>query len=163
RREQARSAVQGKRDALRVQVERASADLKELEATRLSRMEDFRQKALAASDFQKQKDDPLSRMTAYQELKNDPKDGETITLFSWMTKFLIIFLEVVPVIAKMFFSPPSVYAAKIQAEVDRERRRVELETGMAANNRETEVEPAIETAVASLPNEPVLSNSSGFA
>jgi hypothetical protein len=34
---------------------------------------------------------------------------------------------------------------------------------MAANNRETEVEPAIETAVASLPNEPVLSNSSGFA
>ena len=47
-------------------------------------------------------------MTAYQELKNDPKDGATITLFSWMTKFLVIFLEIVPVVAKMFFSPPSV-------------------------------------------------------
>ena len=52
--------------------------------------------ALATSDFQKLKDDPLSRMTAYQELKSDPKDGATITLFPWMTKFLVIFLEMVP-------------------------------------------------------------------
>jgi Domain of unknown function (DUF4407) len=145
RREQARSAVQGKRDALRVQVERASADLKELEATRLSRMEDFRQKALAASDFQKLKDDPLSRMTAYQELKNDPKDGETITLFSWMTKFLIIFLEIVPVVAKLFFSPPSVYAMRIQAEVERERRRIQHELEVAtAPEVEAAAEPAPE-------------------
>ena len=96
RRDQARAAVQGKRDALQAQVEAARNDLKELEASLLPRVDDFRQKALAASDFQKQKDDPLSRMTAYQELKNDPKDGATITLFSWMTKFLIIFLEIVP-------------------------------------------------------------------
>jgi len=143
RREQARSAVQGKRDALRVQIERASADLKELEATRLSRVEDFRQKALAASDFQKLKDDPLSRMTAYQELKNDPKDGETITLFSWMTKFLIIFLEIVPVVAKLFFSPPSVYAMRIQAEVERARRRIQHELEVAAA---PEVEAAAEPA-----------------
>jgi hypothetical protein len=60
-------------------------------------------------------------MTAYQELKNDPKDGATIVLFSWMTKFLMIFLEIVPIVAKMFFSPPSVYAARIQATVNRGR------------------------------------------
>jgi Domain of unknown function (DUF4407) len=124
RRDQARSAMQSKRDALKAQVEQARAELKELEATRLSRVGDFQAKALAASDFQKPKDDPLSRMTAYQELKNDPRDGETITLFSWMTKFLIIFLEIVPVVAKLFFSPPSVYAMRIQAEVERERRRL---------------------------------------
>jgi hypothetical protein len=62
-------------------------------------------------------------MTAYQELKNDPKDGATIIWFSWMTKLLVIFLEVVPVVAKMFFSPPSVYAARIQAEVARQAAR----------------------------------------
>ena len=124
RREQARAAVHGKRDALKAQVEQARSEFKELEATRLSRVEEFRQKALAGSDFQKLKDDPLSRMTAYQELKNDPKDGTTITLFSWMTKFLIIFLEIVPVVAKLFFSPPSVYAMRIQEEVERERMRL---------------------------------------
>jgi hypothetical protein len=76
--------------------------------------------------------DPLTRIAAYQALKNDPKDGGIMTLFSWMTRFFIIFLEVVPVIAKIFFSPPSVYAAKIQAEVERARRRVEAEGNPSA-------------------------------
>ena len=138
RRDQARAAVQGKRDALRSQVERAREDLNALEASRLTRVEDFRQKTLAASDFQKLKDDPLSRMTAYQELKSDPKDGETITLFSWMTKFLIIFLEIVPVVAKLFFSPPSVYAARVQAQVERERRRIERERDLEEDQSQVE-------------------------
>ena len=69
RRDQVRTAAQGKCDTVQAQVERARADLKELEASRLARVDDFRQRALAASDFQKQKDDPLSRMTAYQELR----------------------------------------------------------------------------------------------
>src|SRR5262249_18487025 len=124
RRERDRAATQASRDTLRAQVETARAGLKELEDSRLAQVEAFRRNALSASDFQKQKDDPLSRMTAYQELKNDPKDGAAITLFSWMTKFLVIFLEIVPVVAKMFFSPPSVYAAKIQAQVERERENV---------------------------------------
>jgi hypothetical protein len=132
RRSQARTAIQGKRDAIQVQIEDARAGLKELDLSRLARVEDFRQKTLAASDFRKQKDDPLARMTAYQELKNDPKDGATITLFSWMTKFLIIFLEIVPVVAKLFFSPPSVYAMRIQAGVEHERRRIRRDLDPAA-------------------------------
>ena len=102
------------------QIDIARAELKGLEASRVTTIEEFRRKELSGSDFRKQKDDPLARMTAYQELKNDPKDGATITWFSWMTKLLVIFLEVVPVVAKMFFSPPSVYAARIQAEVERQ-------------------------------------------
>jgi hypothetical protein len=121
RRNQAREAVQNQRNALEGQVEVARRELAALEAARLAKVAQFRAAALSASDFQKLKDDPLSRMTAYQELKNDPKDGATITLFSWMTKFLVIFLEIVPVVAKMFFSPPSVYAARIQATVNRGR------------------------------------------
>ena len=139
RRNQMREAVQSKRDVLQAQIEVARADLKRLEDSRLVNVEEFRRKALAASDFQKQKDDPLSRMTAYQELKSDPKDGATITLFSWMTKFLIIFLEIVPIVAKLFFSPPSVYAAKIQNEVERERRRLQRE-----RQRSMDYEPELE-------------------
>jgi hypothetical protein len=121
RRNQAREAVASQRGALEAQVDVARRELAALEAARLAKVAEFRSQALAASDFQKLKDDPLSRMTAYQELKSDPKDGATITLFSWMTKFLVIFLEIVPVVAKMFFSPPSVYAARIQAMVFRGR------------------------------------------
>jgi hypothetical protein len=121
RRNQAREAVASQRGALEAQVDVARRELATLEAARLAKVAEFRSQALAASDFQKLKDDPLSRMTAYQELKSDPKDGATITLFSWMTKFLVIFLEIVPVVAKMFFSPPSVYAARIQATVFRGR------------------------------------------
>ena len=152
RRVQARAAVQGKRDAMQAQVEAARNNLKELEASLLPRVDDFRQKAVAASDFQKQKDDPLSRMTAYQELKNDPKDGATITLFSWMTKFLIIFLEIVPVVAKLFFSPPSAYAARIQAEVERERRRIRRELDQAVVP-EAEIEERMAEIAASIRRE----------
>ena len=118
------ATVSGRLVLLESQVNAARDELKGLDSSRLAKIDDFRRKALAGSDFQKQKDDPLSRMTAYQELKNDPKDGATITQFSWMTKFLVIFLEIVPIVAKMFFSPPSVYAARIQAEVARERQKV---------------------------------------
>jgi hypothetical protein len=126
-RDHERVAIRGKRDAVQVQIDAARADLKQFEAAQAVSIADFRKKALAESYFQEKKEkvDPLTRMAAYQELKNDPKDGGTIALFSWMTRFFIIFLEIVPVVAKIFFSPPSVYAAKIQAEVERARQRVE--------------------------------------
>ena len=154
---QVRDTVQNKRDELKLQVEVARNELALLEGSRLARISEFRQQALSASDFQKQKDDPLSRMTAYQELKNDPKDGATITLFSWMTKFLVIFLEIVPVVAKMFFSPPSVYAARLQAEVEGGREaariRVELEGERKVATVRDEIESEREAAEISVLSE----------
>jgi len=126
-RDRERATIAAKRDALQLQVNAARADIRQLETDRATAVDEFRRKVMTESYYQEKKDkaDPLTRMAAYQELKNDPKDGGTIALFSWMTRFFIIFLEIVPVVAKIFFSPPSVYAAKIQAEVDRERRRIE--------------------------------------
>jgi hypothetical protein len=135
RRIQDRSSIQAKRDALRSQAESARTELQELQSSRLAKIDELWRQAFASSEFQKQKDDPLSRMTAYQALKNDPTDGPTITLFSWMTKFVVIFLEIVPVTAKIFFSPPSVYAAKVQVQIKRGRERACLE----------DVEPVDET------------------
>lgn len=126
-RDQERVAIKAKADALQARIDAARADLKQFEAAKSADVAEFRQKALAESYYQEKKDriDPLTRIAAYQELKNDPKDGATMTLFSWMTRLFIIFLEIVPVVAKIFFSPPSVYAAKIQAQVERARQRIE--------------------------------------
>lgn len=126
-REQERAAIKARADALQQRIDAARADLKQFEVDKVPSVAEFRKKVMADSYFQEKKDtfDPLTRIAAYQELKNDPRDGATMTLFSWMTRFFIIFLEIVPVVAKIFFSPPSVYAAKIQAQVERARQRIE--------------------------------------
>ncbi|KIZ41479.1 MULTISPECIES: DUF4407 domain-containing protein [Rhodopseudomonas] len=145
-RDRERDVIQRKRDALQAQIDAARADLRQFDATKAASVAEFRSKALSESYYQEKKDrvDPLTRMAAYQELKNDPKDGATMALFSWMTRFFIIFLEIVPVVAKIFFSPPSVYAAKIQAQVERARQRIEANEDV----EDQRVEPVIEPAAA---------------
>lgn len=127
-REQELAMIQAKRESLQANLDKARTTLKQLEVEKAVRIKDFQAKVFAESYFLSKKDyaDPLRRIAAYQDLKNDPKDGPIITLFSWMTRFFIIFLEIVPVVAKIFFSPPSVYAAKVQAQIKRERRHAQL-------------------------------------
>jgi len=129
-REQEIAGIKSKRESLQAQVDEARASLKQFETRKDERIEAYRREVMSAAHFQaKAKNDPLSRMTAYQELKKDAKDGATIVLFSWMTKLFVIFLEVVPVLAKMFFAPPSVYAARIQARVSGDRLTSQLPKG----------------------------------
>ncbi|MGP9812214.1 DUF4407 domain-containing protein [Rhodopseudomonas sp. NSM] len=151
-RDQERGAIKAKADALQARIDAARADLKSFEADKIASIADFRSKALAESYYQEKKDriDPLTRIAAYQELKNDPKDGATMTLFSWMTRMFIIFLEIVPVIAKIFFSPPSVYAAKIQAQVERARQRIENNEDLD-DDKPAEPAPAPAIAAITLP------------
>jgi len=151
-RDQERAAIKAKADALQTRIDAARADLRAFEADKVASIADFRNKALAESYYQEKKDriDPLTRIAAYQELKNDPKDGATMTLFSWMTRLFIIFLEIVPVVAKIFFSPPSVYAAKIQAQVERARQRIENNEDLD-DDKPAEPAPAAAMAAMTLP------------
>jgi len=121
-----RAALAIRRATLQVQVDAARADLQTAEADKTARLDAFRRNVMERSHIQAKRDaaDPLTRIVAFQELKSDPKDGQIMTLFSWMTRFFIIFLEIVPVVAKIFFSPPSVYALKVQAELKRARQNV---------------------------------------
>lgn len=57
---------------------------------------------------------PLQRLKALSDLKDDEKYGAVIVEFALWIKAFIIFLEVVPVATKVFFSPPSGYATKLQ-------------------------------------------------
>ncbi|NVN88618.1 MAG: DUF4407 domain-containing protein [Rhodopseudomonas sp.] len=149
-RDREREVIQRKRDELQKQIDAARVDLREFDAAKLASVAEFRRKALSESYYQEKKEkvDPLTRMAAYQELKNDPKDGATMALFSWMTRFFIIFLEIVPVVAKIFFSPPSVYAAKIQAQVERARQRIEANEDL--EDQRNEPEPVVERPAPSI-------------
>ncbi|MFN3548931.1 MAG: DUF4407 domain-containing protein [Mesorhizobium sp.] len=71
----------------------------------------------ASPDYVPFSDGPLERLTALLELKTDVHNGATITWFSWWVKGFVIFLELAPVLSKMFFAPPSVYGFRIRSNV----------------------------------------------
>lgn len=144
-----RASTERTRWDIQSQLEIARHELRGLENARDTKLDAFRRQTLSSEEFKKLKNDPLARMTAYQELKSDPIDGSTIIFFSWMTKLLIIFLEIVPVVAKIFFSPPSVYAARLQANVSCERARIQQELIYWENQQQLLAERLRQTAQAS--------------
>ncbi len=63
------------------------------------------------------RDDPMIRIRVLDELRADPVRGAAITSMSYLIRAFIAFLELAPVLAKIFFAPPTVYSAKIRAAV----------------------------------------------
>lgn len=87
-------------------------------------------------------DDPIARVHQLSVIKADPAVGGTIVMLSFAVRFLIAFLEVAPVVAKIFFSPASAYAIWLRqeiAEAQSEARMMTLATMKKANGREEEV------------------------
>lgn len=87
-------------------------------------------------------DDPIARVHQLSVIKADPKVGGTIVMLSFAVRFLIAFLEVAPVVAKIFFSPASAYAIWLRqeiAEAQSEARMMTLATMKKASGREEEV------------------------
>jgi len=128
-----RARLDDERGRIQAQIVATQSSLQQLQASRQPRVDAYWQKLRTEFQYREagSASDPLTRMAAFEQLKQDPQQGATITMVSWMTRLFIIFLEVVPVVAKIFFSPPSVYAFKIQAHVARGCRRAE-----AADNNE---------------------------
>lgn len=63
------------------------------------------------------RDDPMIRIRVLDELRADPVRGPAITSMSYLIRAFIAFLELAPVLAKIFFAPPTVYSAKIRTAV----------------------------------------------
>ncbi|NEW86059.1 DUF4407 domain-containing protein [Rhodopseudomonas sp. WA056] len=118
-REEQRQEFAAKRAAIQNQVDTARANFQMLESQREAKVQRYRERTLEGSFVQQRKDsnDPLVRLTAYQALKSDPQEGPAITLFSWMIRLFVVFLEIVPVVTKIFFSPPSMYAINVQSQL----------------------------------------------
>jgi hypothetical protein len=148
RRNDDRNSSQDKRNELRRRIDGGRTELSALEIARARKLDEFQRAAFASPDFQQKKDDPLSRMTAFAELKRDPKHGNTVSLFALMTLLFVVFLEVVPVLAKAFFSPLTAYGQVVRAQVElrktQESHHVEMQDKAA---RKIEAEQDLEIAI----------------
>lgn len=105
-------------DKMETDIAAVEASLGGLEAGYLGDLDRFADRRKAEPDYVPFSDGPLDRLTALLDLKNEAVYGPTISWFSWWVKGFVIFLEVVPVISKMFFSPPSVYGFRIRSLVE---------------------------------------------
>ncbi len=100
------------------QMATAEANLSKLESGYFGDLDNYTKRREVAPDYIPFSDGPLDRLTALLDLKREAIYGPTISWFSWWVKGFIIFLEVIPVLSKMFFSPPSVYGFRIRAAVE---------------------------------------------
>lgn len=73
------------------------------------------------------RDDPMIRIRVLDELRADPVRGPAITSMSYLIRAFIAFLELAPVLAKIFFAPPTVYSAKIRTAVALGQNRAQRE------------------------------------
>ena len=69
--------------------------------------------------------DLLLQLRALQELKADAEYGPTITLYSLSLKLFLIFLEIVPVLGKIFFAPPTAYSLRLQSKI-RDHQKIDV-------------------------------------
>jgi hypothetical protein len=117
-----------------------------LEGSYVKDLADFEDRRRASPDYVPFSDGPLERLTALLELKRDTQYGKTITWFSWWVKGFVIFLELAPVLAKLFFAPPSVYGFRVRAKV----AAGQIEQIDIANNRATASREEYEAGIAKL-------------
>jgi hypothetical protein len=69
-------------------------------------------------------DDPLLRYTALQELKRDAIYGQAVEQFDWLAKIVLIAFELMFLLIKIVFQPPSVYLVRLIAQTEREAATV---------------------------------------
>lgn len=105
--------VQGIRD----QIVTLSADLAAHNAERPLLIRSLENRLVETGVFVPLRDDPIVRLAALDRLKADPENGATVAYLEWILKAFVAFLEIAPVVAKMFFSPPSAYAALVRLQI----------------------------------------------
>ena len=93
----------------------------------------FDSRKLAASHPDYEDDIPnglSARFRLLQSLKNDPVDGSTFVFFSWIIKIVMITLELLPLIAKLVFSPASIYSERLASQTRCEVAKLRVDTAL---------------------------------
>jgi hypothetical protein len=113
----AKQAKENAREALAS----VTAELNKQIESRDKKIQAHTQALLSSPEFVPLRDGPIIRMMAIHKLYALPDIGDEMRHFAYIIKAFLMFLEVVPVMAKMFFSPPTVYGTMLQ---ERTRRHV---------------------------------------
>lgn len=107
---------------LSAEIERKRTSLTEFEVAMSARIKAYEDDIKRSGGYVALRADPLMRLRALEQLKADPVYGAVITAYSWALKLFIMFVEIVPVLGKIFFAPPSAYAIHIQKAVERHQQ-----------------------------------------
>ncbi|MBY0320958.1 MAG: DUF4407 domain-containing protein [Reyranella sp.] len=103
--------------SMRKDLEALRTETAAFEAQRPALLAGFETQLKQDGTYRPLRDDPIIRLGALDELRRDPVRGASFTQMSWLIKAFIAFLELAPVLAKLFFAPPTVYSARIRAAV----------------------------------------------
>jgi hypothetical protein len=133
-----------KRPFLEEQLALTRTELAELTRSRDDQIGKRRIDVTSSPEFIALSGDPLARIAAYHQLFSDPERGTAIFQLSIMTKLFIIFLEIVPVLSKMFFSPLTAYGQIARSEVEQASSRAKANANRAVA---AEQESAIDRSV----------------
>jgi hypothetical protein len=104
-------------DARRKEIETLRSEAAAFETQRPALVSSHEAELRREGLYRQMRDDPMVRIKVLDELRSDPVKGAAITEMSYLIKAFIAFLELAPVLGKIFFAPPTVYSAKIRAAV----------------------------------------------
>ena len=93
------------------------AEVSALDARRDGLLSTYAAELIRDGSYRPLRDDPMIRIRILDELRQDPVRGPAITSMSYLIRAFIAFLELAPVLAKLFFAPPTVYSARIGTAV----------------------------------------------
>ncbi|QOR61225.1 DUF4407 domain-containing protein [Sulfurovum sp. ST-21] len=113
------------------QLKRVQKRLEDIAKNKQQYIEAHYKEIIHSPEFIPFRDGPMSRLIAMDEMKQDPKTGKEVGYFSWVVKGILIFLEIAPILAKMIFGPPTVYAAALQMQTKRATQRILENDGLS--------------------------------
>lgn len=111
-------------DAAKKALDEAQKDLKQSQKEKETKIVEIKSEIKNNPEFSPLRAGPIERLKTLTNLKSDTKYGDTISDFAFWIKAFVIFLEVIPIITKIFFSPPSVYATKLKIDVLEKNNRL---------------------------------------
>ena len=101
----------------RREIEKLRAEVSAFDGRRDGLLSNYAAELKRDGTYRPLRDDPMIRIRVLDELRDDPSRGPAITNMSYLIRAFIAFLELAPVLAKIFFAPPTVYSAKIRTAV----------------------------------------------
>lgn len=115
--ERQRAGTDQRARELAAEIDRMQAALTAYELSMPERIRAYEAEIRRSPGWVEIRTDPLLWVKALEDLKADKDYGVVVTTYALMLKIFVVFIELLPVIGKMFLSPPSAYAIHVQKRV----------------------------------------------
>jgi len=124
---------------LRDDVQRSSNEYDVLVKSKDEKIEAYTKSILNSPEYQQYEDGPMVRYVVLQKLFSDEAYGEYRIFFAGLFKAFLIFIELLPIIMKLFFSPPTSYAIRLQERLKRTTREIKENRGNSMKELEESI------------------------